>query len=62
MEAMVAKFDYTPFDNMEEKESLPRATPFADKENGSNGSSLASCDQISARITVLWNHTIKSRQ
>ena len=41
---MVAKFDYTPFDKMEEKESLLRATPFGDKENGSNGSSLASCD------------------
>ena len=38
MEAMVAKIDNTPFDKMEEKESLLLATPFGDKENGSNGS------------------------
>ena len=38
MEAMVAKFDNTPFDKMEEKENLLLATPFGDKENGSNGS------------------------
>ena len=29
---------------MEEEESLLLATPFGDKENGSNGSSLDSCD------------------
>jgi len=38
MEAMVAKFDNTPLDKMEEKESLLLATSFGDKENGINGS------------------------
>ena len=38
METMVAKFDNTLLDKMEEKESLLLATPFGDKENGSNGS------------------------
>ena len=39
MEAMVARFEVdTPFEKMEERESLLRATPFGEKENGSNGS------------------------
>ena len=44
MEAVVAKFDNTPLDKMEEKESLLLATPFGDEENGSNGNYLAFCD------------------
>ena len=35
---MVAKFGNTPFDKMEEKENPLPATPFGDKEIGSNGS------------------------
>ena len=38
---MVAKLEVdTPFDKMEERESLLRTTPFGGKENGSNGSKL----------------------
>ena len=40
---MVAKFDYTPFDKMKERKFTPYDT-FGGNENGSNGSSLASCD------------------
>ena len=46
---MVAKLDYTPFNKMEERESLLHAIPFGGKENGSNGSSLAFCDTDFAR-------------
>ena len=36
---MVVKFEVdSPFDKLEDRESLPRATPFGGKENGSNGS------------------------
>ncbi len=38
MEAMVARFEVdTPFNKMEERESLLHATPFGEKDNGSNG-------------------------
>ena len=54
---MVAKkIDYTPFDKMEEKESLLRATPFGDKENGSNGRSLASCDTDVGKGSCVSRH------
>ena len=36
---MVARFEVdTPFNKMEERESLLHTTPFGDEENGSNGS------------------------
>jgi hypothetical protein len=37
---------------MKERESLLRATPFGGKENGSNGSCLASCDTDFGREKV----------
>ena len=54
MEAMVAKFEVdSPFDKLEDRESLPRATPFGGKENGSNGSLyLLLVTRISARKIV----------
>ena len=43
MEAMVVRFEVdTPFDKMEERESLLRAPPFGEEE-GSNGSLLWRC-------------------
>jgi hypothetical protein len=47
------------FQQMEETESLLRATPFGEKENGSNGSSLASRDWISTRELCLWSMEIR---
>ena len=41
-----------PANKLEERESPHRATPFGGKENGSNGSSLASYDTDSASKIV----------
>ena len=51
---MVARFEEdTPFNKMKEIESLLRATPFGEKENGSNGSLyLLLATRISARKIV----------
>ena len=50
MEAMVSRFEVdTPFNKMEERERL-LATPFGEKDNGSNGSlSLLLVTRISTR-------------
>ena len=53
MEAMVARFKVdTPFNKTKERESLLSATPFGEKENGSNGRLLAPCDTDSGKKIV----------